>query len=376
LRYAGRGGLVLGAVAVCALGMEAATTGWQQSAGSFFYDDTANWVGGVINNTFHSSLTLTGPLTVSLAHDYTTTGDLLFNHHAAGRDIALGGAAVLTLGGDLHYTPQDTAGAQPALNIAPELTLNLGGVSRVFDAGGSAIASKISVPGSILATGSAGLNVTGIGSVSLGGVNTLPGGLTANGGRVILTRNEAAGTQPLTVTGGGLAGFLGANMTGAGAFPNAVVINGSGFLYAASTAPATLSGPVTLNGALTGSYVTLAGPVTVSAGGGQLGSSSGFVGGGGDLTVQGVIGGAGELTVASAFSSNSVYLLNANTYQGGTKLGVGKVYFSDKAAFGAGPITITGKTMLSSYLSPLTGANAIANPITVSGPAAASVPSI
>lgn len=366
LQYAKYGGLVCGIVTLVALGVNAATTGWQQTTGNFLYDDSANWVGGVINNTFHSSLTLTGPLTVSLTHDYATTGDLSFDHHSAGRDISFGGAAVLTLGGDLHYLPQDAASATPALNFDPSLTLNLGGVSRVFEAGAGTVSSKISVLGSIVGTGSAGLNVTGVGSVTLGGINALPGGVTANSGRVIFTRNEAAGTQPLTVTGGGLAGFLGANMTGAGAFPNAVVINGSGYLYAASTAPAELSGPVTLNGTLWGSRVTLTGSVTIPSTGGQLGSNGSFVGGGGDLTVQGAISGPGRLTVAMELDANKTYLLSANSHQGGTTLTGGTLVFADKSAFGSGPLTISGGTLAASN-TPMTGANAVTNPLVFNG---------
>src|SRR4051812_31388083 len=95
LRYAGRGGLVLGAVAVCALGVNAATTGWLQSSGSYIYHDPANWVGGDVNNLFDSSLTLAGPLTLYEGPGYTIGGDWIFNYvqGAAGADITVDGYA-------------------------------------------------------------------------------------------------------------------------------------------------------------------------------------------------------------------------------------------------------------------------------------------
>lgn len=618
LRHAGRGSLVAGAVVLCVIGVDAANTGWLQSSGNYIYHDTSNWVGGVINNIFDSSLTLTGPLTVSIGHDYTTTGDLVFNYvqGQAGTNLTLDGSAftrpVMTLGGDLHFNPQPAApGSLPTLNLGSNIILDFGGIARVVDvssgalvqttsggnfqngtliktgagelamngvsylsatevrggkltsngtnslgfgplsvtvpatlyfksgsprtntislaadttlqggatlsgpinlggaartltlgvagdpsgdasyefsgvvsngalnitgaagrtgaltlsnanlttggttitgatvtathpqafgagpitlnagatlmavsrtggidlSGSNAIANPITInadvslggsnvytphvsefsgavtlgstthtitatgpvalSGTMTATGSAGLTVaaSGTGNLTLSGVNTFPGGVTLNGGRVTFARNEAAGSQTLTLTAGGSASFPNSTATGAGAFPNAIVINGSGNLSAPTSAPAAFSGSVTLNGSLLGSSVTLlapltlsgsisgdamtlAGPVTVPSAGGQLAGI-----GGSGLLAQGAIGGPGQLTIASG----PVYLLSANTYQGGTKLAGGTLLFGDKAALGSGTLTVAAGTTLSAYNTPLTGANAITNPISLTG---------
>jgi len=78
---------------------------------AFAYNDTRSWVGGNINNLFDTSLTLTGPLQITIPQTYTTTGNLNFNYAQgqAGNDITMAGAgatpAVLTLGGNLSYNP-------------------------------------------------------------------------------------------------------------------------------------------------------------------------------------------------------------------------------------------------------------------------------
>jgi fibronectin-binding autotransporter adhesin len=612
LRYAGRGGLLLGAVAACAVGVDAASTGWLQSSGNYFYDDSANWVGGVINNIFDSSLTLTGPLSVLIAHDYTTTGDLFFNYvqGQSTANIPLDGFAftrpVMSLGGDLHFTPQPAgAGTLPTLSLGANIIVDLGGGARVVEVGSGALVqsasggnfqngtliktgagelsmtgtnfvtatevrggkltssginslgfgpisvtspatlyfksgarsnainltantalqgsanlsgplnlgggvrtltlgvagdsagdatfefsgvvsngsldiveaagrtgtltlsnanlttggttitgatvtgthpqafgsgpitlnagaalnavsktgginltganaipnpitisadvtvggSNVNTPdvsefsgavslgstprtltvtgpvklsGAVTATGGAGLTVTGSADLTLGGVNTLPGGVTINGGKVIFARNEAAGTAALTLTGAGTATFPNSTVAGAGAFPNAIVVNGSGTLSAPASAPATLSGPVTLNGGtLSANYVTLtsavtlggsisgfnttlAGPVTVPSAGGQVSGTY--------VYVQGSVDGPGQLSV----SGNVVYLMGANTHQGGTQLTGGNLFFANKSAFGTGTLTVTSGT-LSAYNTPMTGQNAVANAVNATG---------
>jgi hypothetical protein len=101
--------------------------------------------------------------------------------------------------------------------------------------------------------------------------------------------------------------------------------------------------------------MTLAGPVTVPSTGAQLSTSAG-------LTVQGAVDGPGQLTIASG----PVSLLSANTHQGGTRLIAGPLLFADKAAFGSGTLTVAGGTLIP-YSTPMTGANAIVNPVAITG---------
>jgi autotransporter-associated beta strand protein len=177
LRYAGRGGLVLGAVAVCAIGVKAATTGWQQTAGSFTYNDPANWVGGNINNLFHSSLTLTGPLQITIPQTYTTTGNLAFIYAQgqAGNDITMDGAgatpAILTLGGNLTYNPTPAPGGSvPKLTLGGNLTVDLVNAARTIDVHAGAQVRALSV-----FQGGGNLTVTGGGPVYLSGASTYTG---------------------------------------------------------------------------------------------------------------------------------------------------------------------------------------------------------
>lgn len=87
----------------------------------------------------------------------------------------------------------------------------------------------------------------------------------------------------------------------------------------------------------------------------------------GILTSNGTIAGPGSLSVSGALAT--LNLLHANTYQGGTTLANATVNFSDKAAFGTGPVAITERTFLNSTAgASLTGANAITNAITLSYP--------
>src|SRR4051794_24857486 len=69
--------VVLLFISVTALAVD---TGWNRPLGSYEYSDPANWVGGVVNNLFDSSLTLENSIYLRLSSDYTTTGNLQFNY--------------------------------------------------------------------------------------------------------------------------------------------------------------------------------------------------------------------------------------------------------------------------------------------------------
>jgi autotransporter-associated beta strand protein len=177
MKDAKRGGLAAGIVVLCGLGVKAATTGWQQTAGSFTYNDPANWVGGNINDLFHSSLTLTGPLQITIPQTYATTGNLAFTYAQgqAGNDITMDGAgatpAVLTLGGNLTYNPTPAPGGSvPKLTLGGNLTVDLLNAARTIAVQAGAQVRALSV-----FQGGGNLTVTGGGPVYLSGASTYTG---------------------------------------------------------------------------------------------------------------------------------------------------------------------------------------------------------
>src|SRR5687767_2929316 len=58
-----------------------AVTGFDKSdSGPYDYNDPANWVGGIINGKWHSSLVLTGHQTISFAADTPLPSGLSFGY--------------------------------------------------------------------------------------------------------------------------------------------------------------------------------------------------------------------------------------------------------------------------------------------------------
>jgi fibronectin-binding autotransporter adhesin len=128
---------VLAAAVGISTGVHAANTGFNQTAtGTYDYNAGGNWVGGIINGIWDTSLTLGGNQTITFAGDTALTNglslknlgsySLTFQPPAAGTvKITLQGSLIL----DPAYTPTTTFGDAANSKV---LNVDLGGVTRVF----------------------------------------------------------------------------------------------------------------------------------------------------------------------------------------------------------------------------------------------------
>lgn len=88
-RMARLGGVVLAALALAPASAPAATTGWNQTTGSWTYSDPANWVNNTINGQFDSSLQVSGELRLQFPSSYNFTTALVFNHNPSATPLYL-----------------------------------------------------------------------------------------------------------------------------------------------------------------------------------------------------------------------------------------------------------------------------------------------
>ena len=99
-------------------------TGWKQTAaGTYDYNDAANWVNGDINGVFGSDLTLAGAQTITFAADTTLPNGLMFaykGNYAVTLQSEGTGDKTLTLGGDV--TCSVSAGVNAYTPIAVDNT--------------------------------------------------------------------------------------------------------------------------------------------------------------------------------------------------------------------------------------------------------------
>ena len=99
-------------------------TGWKQTAaGTYDYNDAANWVNGDINGVFGSDLTLAGAQTITFAADTTLPNGLTFaykGNYAVTLQSEGAGDKTLTLGGDV--TCSVSAGVNVYTSIAVDNT--------------------------------------------------------------------------------------------------------------------------------------------------------------------------------------------------------------------------------------------------------------
>ncbi|HEV7297993.1 MAG TPA: autotransporter-associated beta strand repeat-containing protein [Tepidisphaeraceae bacterium] len=165
----------------------AATIGWNQTgAGTYDYNDPANWVGGNINGLFDASLSITGAQAVTFGTDTTLTTPIVFNHNATGNfDILMRadgtGDRVLTLGGDvtLNSALNRTTLVGSSTN-GQRLTVDLGGATRTFDVTNSG--NKVLNLRNGITGGSEGVIKAGSGTLQIESSSTYSGATTINGG--------------------------------------------------------------------------------------------------------------------------------------------------------------------------------------------------
>ena len=199
--------LLLAAVALSAMADPA--TGWKQTAaGTYDYNDAANWVGGVVNGVFGSDLTLAGAQTLTFSTDTTLANglDIAYKGNYAMTFQSDGtGAKTLTLGGDISEALQGNASAIVTIGGTDEnaLVLDLGGENRTItaaatqsDVGKSGI---LSIP-AVIQNGA--LTIDGAKTLKLAGANTYAGGTTISGNTYVYVNSGTAfGTGDVSING-------------------------------------------------------------------------------------------------------------------------------------------------------------------------------
>jgi autotransporter-associated beta strand protein len=320
----------------------AATTGFNQTGtGPWDYNNTANWVGGTINGTWDSSLTLAAAQTVQFAADTTLTTGLTFNYGGAfglTLDSSSSTAHTMTLGGDIAVNPASNQTVTIG-NATNALNVNLGGATRTFTVNPSKTLTFTNVISGTNPTD--GITATGGGTVILNGnANTFTGVLSVTGGS---TLNLVPGNN--AAMNGGAPSALGAASSAAS---NIVLDNGTlafgsvnpntNRLFTIGLGGATVvgqQGNFNNTGALgfsgTGAHVlNLKNTI-----------SSGFI-----FSPQITDAGSGQPTsvvVTGATNSSETNLLGANTYTGGTTITGGVLAATNgNSALGTGSVTVNG----------------------------------
>ena len=182
----------------------AQTTGFNQTtAGPHDYNQNSNWVGGVINGIWDSSLTLSAAQTATFGSNTAGTG--LDLRYAGAQNLTLRadgtGPYTLNLGGNINV---DTASANRTITIGSTtanqgLNIDLGNAIRTFGVGGISNSSStrtLTIQNNVT---NGGLILNGGGVVNLNGNNTLSS-LRIQNNALRLTGNSGADTST-TVSG-------------------------------------------------------------------------------------------------------------------------------------------------------------------------------
>jgi autotransporter-associated beta strand protein len=273
------------------------------------YNNAANWVGGVIDNSF-SGVTFTGNTTLYFNASLTSGAAGINLGYSGGFNLTFESSSTttqtLTLAGNITGA---FGGASVTIgNAADGLDLDLGAATRTFNlSAGDTLA--------ILNTLSGGVGVTksGAGTLTLDGANSYSGTTSATAGQLNIGSATAVGTGAFNISGGKIDNVSGASLT----LSNNVATLAS-FTFVGTNDLNLGSGAVTITGNRT---------FTVSAG---------------NLTIGGPIsqtGGPRKLTKAGA---GTLTLSGANTFSGGMTISAGQLNIDNATAIGSGTFTITG----------------------------------
>ena len=261
------------------------------------------------NNTAFGTGTVTLAGGTTIAVD-ATTARTVANAWSASGNITIGKStdtAVLTLSG------------------AGTLTGN----TTFTSASGNAVSQQIS---GVISDGAGSFSITKEGASSLlalNGANTYDGGTIINGGRLQAGNAASYGTGGVTVNNGGQA-----YLTGTGTYANTFTLAGNGHL---DTGNGNL-GALRYSANTTSGTLTLAADSRITAYG-SSGTISGTITETGSARVL-ELGG----TFVTATSGGTLTVSGTNTYTGGTLITNAIVNANSNAAFGTGPITLTGPT--------------------------------
>jgi fibronectin-binding autotransporter adhesin len=340
--------------------------GQTQTVSDAIADQTGS--GGTGGNAGSYNLVKTGAGTTILSGSNTYSGGTAINGGAlsvsSDANLGVSGSGLAFGGGTLQ------AGA--AFSSSRNITLNASGGTVDTNGFSSALAGTIG--------GTGGLTKTGVGTLTLGGVNNYSGGTTINAGTLAVSNGGALGTGSVTVNGGNLTGV--ANMT----INNDIVFSaGSGAIAAATGTTLTLApntfapSLLTTNPVMTFGSSANAGTVLYQAGTSVLTNIafSTVVAGGtlraGNATFGSLTGNARATTIVNSgatldfndFSSTITNLQGGGTIMTGaaaaTVLSIGSGDFAG-AIGGAGGLAKTGAGTLT-----LSGLNTYSGGTTVSG---------
>jgi len=296
-----------------------ATTGTTDDA-AHLYNNTANWAGGVIDNSF-AGVTLTGATTLYFNAGLTTGAGGLNLGYSGNYNLTLESssatAQTLTLAGGISGTfgGSSVTIGDPSNN----LNVDLGPTGQTFTISASNTLSILNV---ISDTG--GLTEAGAGTLTLSGANTFSGGMTLSAGQLNINSAAAIGTGTLTLDGG-------------------TIDNTSGSTVSLSNNNAqTWAGSFTFNG--TNALNLGTGAVT-------LGASIQLTTNASNLTVGGNIGDGGNTySLKKSGASGTLTLSGNNTFSGGMTFTSGStagyLNVDSATALGLGTFTINSGTTL------------------------------
>ncbi len=179
-------------------GLADPATGWlQTAAGTYDYNDPANWVGGVVNGVFGSDLTLAGAQTITFSEDTTLSSGLTCD---------FGGGYVITFASDGASNPTITLGGNISVGAAAKncgvtfgsataasnLTLDFGGGNRTISSssGNSTVILYASME-------NGGLTLANTGTVRFPTAQSYAGGTWITGPGLVCFSSNAFGTGPV-----------------------------------------------------------------------------------------------------------------------------------------------------------------------------------
>jgi autotransporter-associated beta strand protein len=280
------------------------------------YDNTANWAGGVIDNSF-SGVTLTGDTSLYFTTNLATDSTGLNLGYSGSFNLSLLSSSTttqtLTLGGDVSAGPANQTVTIGDVTGTDDLNVVLGNATTTLN---TAAGQTLVIANVVSGTGDSIVSA-GAGTLTLSGANTYDGGTTLSAGTLDINNATALGTGPFTISGGTIDNTSGATITDSN---NNTQSWGGSFTFTGSNALNLGTGAVTM---------TASGTVTTSAS---------------TLTVGGVISGTGDsLTKAGA---GALALSGANTFDGGATLSAGTLDINNAAAIGTGTFTIGAGTTI------------------------------
>ena len=284
-----------------------ATTGNTNDA-SHLYNNTANWAGGVIDNSF-AGVTFTGNTTLFFNAGVTTGGTGLNLGYSGNFSLTLESSSTttqtLTLGGGISGA---FGGSSVTIgNASNNLNVDLGATGQTFTVSAGDTLSILNV---ISDAGS--LTKAGAGTLTVSGANLYSGGTTLSAGQLNIDSATAIGSGTLAINGGTIDNASGGVLT---LSSNNAIAVGASFTFAGSNNLNLGTGAVTLG--LTPTITTTAG----------------------NLTVGGTVSGAFGVTKAG---NGTLTLSGANNYSGQTTLSAGQININSATALGTGTFDPNG----------------------------------